>query len=55
MVGLRRPAQKVTPLVKEVLSVLEKEKGITELLAVMGLRDRKSLRSLYADMGTDKL
>jgi hypothetical protein len=33
--------------VTELLAVLEKEKGIAELLAVMGLRDRKSLRSLY--------
>jgi hypothetical protein len=51
MVGLRKPSKKitplVTPLVKELLSVLEEEKGISELLAVMGLRDRRSLRSLY--------
>ncbi len=59
MVGLRKPAEKLTPPVTppvttpvttpviELLAVLENEKGITALLAVLGLRDRKSLRSLY--------
>jgi len=37
----------VTPQVLELLGVLREEKGLAALLAVLGLRDRKSLRALY--------
>jgi hypothetical protein len=47
MVTLRKVTPQVTPQVLELLGVLREEKGFASLLAVLGLRDRKSLRALY--------